>query len=390
MNNCISINVLNELETIIQALEVQTKHFDNMELDEKTAMNFEVLSNKVNNALYQSNSIALQNGDSNDVRKKLKASFPVWRQSIEHRRGLSIDNEFWTLYDYFKYVDSYSIVVNAINTFLSYSDEYKLMFRSLPQRYTFLEGTIDILNNNYSLISIYVDMMKNHLDDFEWLYHNLADYRSKKILVEIVNYWITFNIDSLHNLTERVFPEYYDSDIILQNPQEVFVDCGAFTGDSIQGFIDYFGQYRKIYGYEMMPETMQKMRNNLSQYENIEYMQKGVGSENTTMFVEGENAGAHISEKGSIEVPIVSLDSDIDEQVTMIKMDIEGAEQDALKGAKRHIIEEKPRLLVCTYHKPADLFEIPRLIDSMRNDYKFYLRLNGMGIWPVDHVIFAV
>lgn len=388
--NCINTSVLNELEAIIHALEMQVKLVENMEMDEKTASNLDTLSKKVNRTLYMADKIELKGCDSQDIREKLKASIPVWKQSIENRRGLRIDNEFWTLYDYFKYVDGNSIVLNALNTFLSYSDEYKYMFTSLPQRYTFLEGTIDITTNNYSLIPMYVDMMKDHLDDFEWLYHKLADYRSKKILIEIVNYWITYNIDSLHALKESIFPEYYDSDILTQNPQEVFVDCGAFTGDSIQGFIDHFGHYRRIYGYEMMPETMQKMRNNLSQYENIEYMQKGVGCENTTLFVEGENAGAHVSDKGSIEVPIVSLDNDIAEQVTMIKMDIEGAEQDALKGAKRHISVDRPRLLVCTYHRPADIFEIPRLIDSMRNDYSYYLRINGMGIWPVDHVIFAV
>ena len=65
-------------------------------------------------------------------------------------------------------------------------------------------------------------------------------------------------------------------------------------------------------------------------------------------------------------------------------------EQDALKGAARHIAEEKPRLLISTYHKPEDLFQIPRLIDSMRNDYTYYLRFNGKGLWPCDHVLFAV
>lgn len=80
----------------------------------------------------------------------------------------------------------------------------------------------------------------------------------------------------------------------------------------------------------------------------------------------------------------------IKEPVTVIKMDIEGAEQDALKGAARHIAEEKPRLLISTYHKPEDLFQIPRLIDSMRNDYTYYLRFNGKGLWPCDHVLFAV
>lgn len=391
--NCLSQATLHELEAIVQTIETQVKLFENIEggVDEKTANSLDILSRKVNQNLFMTESIDLKGDTSSNTIDRLKMHCSIWRQSIERRlSGVRIDNEFWTLYDYFKYVDKSSINLSAMSTFLSYPDEYKGMFISLPQRYTFLNGAINLATNDFSLIPQYVDMMKEHVEDFKWLYYKLSDYRSKKILIEIVNFWITYNIDALHCLTERIFQEYYDPDIIVKNPEEVFVDCGAFTGDSILGFINHFGEYRSIYGYEMMPETMAKMKCNLSQFEKINYMQKAVESENASVFVGGANAGAHIAEEGSIEVPIVKLDDDIDERITMIKMDIEGAEQDALKGARRHIVEEKPRLLVCTYHKPADLFEIPRLIDSMRDDYKYYLRINGMGIWPVDHVIFAV
>ena len=71
-------------------------------------------------------------------------------------------------------------------------------------------------------------------------------------------------------------------------------------------------------------------------------------------------------------------------------MDIEGAEKDAIRGASSHIRSEKPRLLISTYHIPEDIFEIPRLISDMREDYRFYMRLNGRGIWPCDYVLFAI
>lgn len=71
-------------------------------------------------------------------------------------------------------------------------------------------------------------------------------------------------------------------------------------------------------------------------------------------------------------------------------MDIEGGEQDALKGCKRHILEEKPKLLICVYHNNHDIFEIPKLISSIRSDYKFYLRTNGNQWGPSETVLFAL
>lgn len=111
------------------------------------------------------------------------------------------------------------------------------------------------------------------------------------------------------------------------------------------------------------------------------------------MYIDSGNHGAgnKLLEDGDDEIEVVSLDEDIAEQVSVIKMDIEGAEKEAILGAKAHIVNEKPKLLISAYHNPEDLFELPKLIDTLRDDYKFYLRFNGHGcLWPCDYVLFAV
>ena len=106
---------------------------------------------------------------------------------------------------------------------------------------------------------------------------------------------------------------------------------------------------------------------------------------------DGNNAGNKLLSTGDTEVEVVTLDDDISEQISVIKMDIEGAEKDAILGAEYHIRNEKPKLLISAYHLPGDLFDIPCLINDIRDDYKFYIRFNGHGcLWPCDYVLFAV
>lgn len=80
----------------------------------------------------------------------------------------------------------------------------------------------------------------------------------------------------------------------------------------------------------------------------------------------------------------------IEELVTLIKMDIEGAEQEALLGAKRIISEYQPKLAICIYHRIEDLWEIPLLIKELNPEYHLYIRnyedrLDEIVCYAVSH-----
>lgn len=396
----IQLQDLNDLEGIIVSIEALLKRVNNRELSNEVQEVLAIASDQLNNSLFMSVNLdwdcVIPDYDemyANDRSKQIEAMLPVWKLSLERRRGLQIDSEFWSLYEYFKYVNRDAIISNAMAIFQSYTENYQRQFTSLPQRYTFLTGKLDIEQNDYSLIPIYVDMMKAEVENFKWLYNKLADYRSKQVLIRIVRFWFTFDLNDLGDLHENIFKDYFDLDLLSCDENEIMVDCGAYVGDSVLDYIHTWGgRYRKIYAYEISPDTMNQMQQNLEKYENIIFRQKAVGSMQAKMYLdeETEGAGARITQTGKICVEVVPLDEDIEEPVSIIKMDIEGAERDALIGAQRHIVQDRPRLLVCTYHKPEDLFQIPRLIESMRDDYAYYLRFNGRGIWPCDHVLFAV
>jgi hypothetical protein len=78
----------------------------------------------------------------------------------------------------------------------------------------------------------------------------------------------------------------------------------------------------------------------------------------------------------------------LDKKVSFIKMDIEGAELEALKGAKNTIQNNYPKLAIAIYHKPDDLLNIPQYILSLNRNYKFYLRHYGYNSW--ETILYAI
>ena len=109
-------------------------------------------------------------------------------------------------------------------------------------------------------------------------------------------------------------------------------------------------------------------------------------------FSDTADVASHICDDGLQRISVEALDQELlvkrNEKVTFIKMDIEGAELETLKGARRIITEQKPKLAVCVYHKPEDIFTIPEYLRTLNPDYKFYLRHYTFAAW--DTVLYAI
>ena len=176
--------------------------------------------------------------------------------------------------------------------------------------------------------------------------------------------------------------QYFDLPIVdwmSCSNNEIFIDCGAFDGWSIKGFIEFCGgKYDKIYSFEPIPSQYENTLININEagIKRVELIQKGVWNcKGVSNFV-SNGGGSRIDNEGTIPVELVSIDEVIpeNEKVTFIKMDIEGAESQALQGAVNTIRRCKPKLAICIYHKPMDIIEIPILIKSILPEYKFYIR----------------
>lgn len=241
-----------------------------------------------------------------------------------------------------------------------------------------------------------------------WL-TDLAFYNDKKIQIEqalalftdtdsielfkkVLQFRFTANYEFLPPLSSGV--QYFDSIFPLKKPVS-FVDCGAFTGDTITDLFGITKDVRQISAFEPDLANFEKLSKLTSELEKTNDTQFslfpcGVWSRPQKLnFTSGDGLSSHVGLSGGNDsITCVSLDKSlVGHHPSFIKMDIEGAEHEALRGAINLIQKNTPDLAISAYHQPADLWEIPILINSLNENYHFCLRQHGHS--GFDLVLYA-
>ena len=184
------------------------------------------------------------------------------------------------------------------------------------------------------------------------------------------------------------FPgDQYFPGLFSLTADECFVDCGSYTGDTIQSLISQPGisqpgsGFRKVIAFEADPENFDRLTKWIATLEapvasRISALNAAVGAQRGNLrFRANGDDGARLAADGNVVVECVPIDDLLFESApTFIKMDIEGAELDALEGASRSIRTHRPILSICAYHKQDDLWRIPLFIQSLVEDYRLFLR----------------
>ena len=276
-------------------------------------------------------------------------------------------------------------------TFKKQSAEFRNFVAQVTQSYP-IRGMVNANTGKGTMVTERIQSLKKHIDDFEWLYDRLADYRSRHVLYGILAHWITYKPALIRRIQENMFADYFDLDVMPLHDHEVVADLGMYIGDTAVAYHNTIGKHKMWYGYEVDARNVPKALANVANIPNVEVRQKAVSDQEGFLYMSAHSDSAsNIVGKGDVRVPAVTLDNDIEEELTLIKMDIEGSEQAALRGSIRHIQNEKPKLAICTYHGNFDIWQIPRLIDSIRGDYKFYMRYNGRDLMiPREYVLIAI
>jgi len=188
---------------------------------------------------------------------------------------------------------------------------------------------------------------------------------------------------------------YFPLDLLTISSDEVFVDCGAYDGDTIRNFLRIQGSFAgNIIAFEPDPLNFKKLEQYSrtlppSNQEKLTIYPFALGEKKSKIRFEATGTESSFVGSGDFEVDCVTLDEILsDRKPTFIKMDIEGSELDALAGAQNTIKKNLPILTICSYHRQDHLWRIPSLINSYSDQYRFFLRPHLLEVW--DLVCYAI
>lgn len=203
-------------------------------------------------------------------------------------------------------------------------------------------------------------------------YNLLADDMSKKVFKNTVMYKLTGDINYLFDC-ETPSSEVYQN-ILRFNDSETYLDLGAYRGDTVLEFLNNTDKYNKIIAVEPDLKTFKKLTEATKDIKNIQNINACVcDTVGTRLFNMNGSRGS--STGSGTQISSVTVDAILKgEPTTYIKMDIEGEEAAAIKGAAHTIIKYKPKMQIATYHRSEDLISIPKAVLSLRGDYRVYLR----------------
>lgn len=216
----------------------------------------------------------------------------------------------------------------------------------------------------------------------ETILEMVEDEKSKQVLSALMDKWMKNDIkdDEFAEITEG--NQYFCDDIISFDSSTVYVDIGAYLGDSLVPFLKKtkLNGFKKAICFELNRHTCDELIdivNNMTEdvKEKIQVVNKGISEKDETIYYVATEGSSHVSNEGKEVGYLTTLNNALNHECpTFIKMDIEGSELAALKSGNEVIKKYKPDLAICIYHKLQDAWEIPLYIKSLVPEYKIYVR----------------
>jgi FkbM family methyltransferase len=210
----------------------------------------------------------------------------------------------------------------------------------------------------------------------------------------------------LYTISEELFRHCYapsytvsgESFEISAKEGDIVLDCGAAFGDVSLQFADRVGETGHVYCFEPYHRFLkvyhENMRMNEELASRVSLIKKGVWhvSDETLSFIEG-GGGSRIDEsnQATFKITTSTIDDTVAslnlQRVDFIKMDIEGAELNALRGAISTVKRFRPKLAICLYHSPEDFYKIPAFLNSLNLGYEFSMNHHYINAW--ETVLYA-
>jgi FkbM family methyltransferase len=220
----------------------------------------------------------------------------------------------------------------------------------------------------------YISFYDKNRDKINEILDMLEDDYSRETFSSYQRYLQTKNVDDLEGYWsyDQYFPEG-----IYKERKGCFIDAGAYNGKTAREMCERNPALDRVICFEPVKSMLPLIKDKLEKWgikSKVEVHNTALSSKNGVIKLSESGTGSSISDLGGIVVETEALDKIGLKNVSFIKMDIEGAEMEALKGARNTIIKNCPYLAICIYHRPEDILEIPMYIMSLGIDYKYYIR----------------
>lgn len=244
------------------------------------------------------------------------------------------------------------------------------------------------------------EYLENHLGELSEVRELWADERSKTTMDAVMNSWLRFQGDYLAQCITA--PQYFTPEIVAHvSDRPILVDVGAYTGDTAAEAMRIFPHIQMIYAFEADRNNFSELHRQYSADPRVKAYQLAISNQSgTTAFSVGYNSfsrttGHCLNEslgKESVQIvrakPLDDALEDVDQRISMIKIDVEGNELDVLRSAERRIMNDQPALAVCLYHRNEDIINIPLWLHHRLPNYRFFFRQHS--IHGTDSVLYAV
>lgn len=233
-----------------------------------------------------------------------------------------------------------------------------------------------MLSDNKEICRFY----EEHMMELEELYGILSDNRSKETLEGFLNCIRTGDLAYFEKINGDSTEKLLEPDILKFTDEEVFIDVGAFTGDTILEFLKLTsGKYKKIMGIEMDQGNYSVLGEAVGKMERTVVKNVAAGLHSGRMcFVSGHSESCYLAEEGDSETEVIALD-DLSEMqdATLIKISANGMELPILQGAEKLLQRNVPKLSI--YASGSELWQIPKYLKRIVPEYQVYIRHYGYG-----------
>ena len=271
-------------------------------------------------------------------------------------------------------------------TILITSSAYDILRNQLIE-YGYSENNIHLFNFAFMDLD-YTDsrFIFDHIEDFERAYERLGDDKSRRIFKNILNYRITKDDIFLQQMQPDVEDEhyqYFDRTLFGFKQDEVFLDIGAYLGDTLQVFLEMYKEYEQYIGFEADEIVFEKLQQIIAKHgvkDKAKIYNYAAWNSQEKLYFDVNPGSSKMNAKGTTvgktKVMGIAVDDVLqNKKITFVKMDIEGAEYNALSGMKHIIKKNTPLLAICVYHLRDDFYKLTDLVESiLPNEYKYYFR----------------